>query len=81
MRLGAVRRRQAAGRREPLEAQDVDRAQAHHLPSPGSGWRNRAAAAGWEPGLRERVSRGEPMGPPGEGQTESGGCCIAGEHP
>lgn len=52
MRLGAVRRRRRE-RRELVQAQDVDRAQACHPPDPGWGWRSRAAVAGWEPGIRE----------------------------
>ena len=62
--LGAVRRRQAeGGRREPVQAQDVDSTQTRHPPDPGQGWRSRAAVAGWEWGYR-RVNRGPHEGPP-----------------
>lgn len=68
--LGAVRMRQVDGRRrEPVQAQDVDRAQTHHPPNPGWGWRSSC----YKLGTRDmRVRRG-----PLENTRVCGGCYIA----
>lgn len=63
--LGAVRARQVEKRkREPVQAQDVDRTQTCHPPDPGWGWRSSCCRLG----TRDIVGRGwAPLSTPSVG--------------